>query len=387
MAREAVAGEAPGSPYGAEAARILERWRTRGFRSHDPYDGLETRLIPNAARLPRAVRLALVQLHKRSPVNLRGAFRVPPTRNAYADGLFASAGLRLWREGYGEAAREAAGECLAWLEGRRIRDGWAYPFDVQTRTFFYPKSTPNVVSTAFAARAFTDAARLAGEGASAAIAAGAARFCVDELLVRDRDRTWFGYLPGDRQLIHNANLLAARLCAEAGALTGDDGLVATGFAAAGTTLADQRRDGAFRYGIGPGLAWIDGHHTGFVVECLADLAAAGLPDVAAALERAAGFYARELFTEAGAPRPEPGCSRPADAIAAAQGIETFAVLGDTERAERIARWAFANLRGGDGTYAFQRGRLHRKSVPYARWSEAPMAIALARLGAALRAAP
>ncbi|MEX2459407.1 MAG: hypothetical protein WD770_10535, partial [Actinomycetota bacterium] len=390
VAREPVAGDAPAGraePFAAEAVRIIERWRARRFRSHDPYDGLETRLVPNAARLPRPVRLALVQLHKRSPVNLRRAFRVPPARNAYAEGLFASAGLRLWADGHGERLLEAAGECLAWLEAARIRGGWAYPFDVQTKTFFYPKSTPNVVSTAFAARAFTDAARLAGEAAGATMATEAARFCVDELLVGEAGRTWFGYLPGDRGLIHNANLLAARLCAEAGRLTGDDALVRIGFDAARTTLADQRPDGAFRYGMGPRLAWIDGHHTGFVVECLADLAAAGFDDATAPLERAASFYARELFTDDGAPRPSPGREHPADAIAAAQGIETFAVLGDAGRAERIAAWARANLRMPGGSYAFQRGRFHRKSVPYARWSDAPMAVALARLAEALRARP
>jgi polysaccharide biosynthesis protein VpsJ len=370
--------------YGAEAGRIVERWRARGFRSHDPYDGLETRLVPNAGRLPRPLRLALVQLHKRSPVNLRPLFRIPPSRNAYADGLFASAALWLARAGLGDGLRAAAADCLAALEATSIRGGWTYPFDVQTKTFFYPRSTPNVVSTAFAARAFADAARIASEPAAAATAERAARFCVQELLVEEGDRTWFGYLPGDRALIHNANLLAARLCAEAGALSGDEDLGRTGLAAARTTLADQRADGAFRYGIGPHLAWIDGHHTGFVVECLADLSRLGLTEGSEPLERASAFYAERLFTPEGAARPAPDRDHPVDAIAAAQGIQTFVVLGDLERAERIAGWALANLRNARGGYVFQRGRLHRKPVAYARWSEAPMALALARLAAALR---
>jgi hypothetical protein len=32
-----------------------------------------------------------------------------------------------------------------------------------------------------------------------------------------------------------------------------------------------------------------------------------------------------------------------------------------------------------GTFAYRRGRLHVKAVPYARWSNAPMCLAHARL--------
>lgn len=361
------------------AESLMDGWRVRGWHTADPYDGLNARWIGDASRLPRPLRLGLVQLHKRSPVNLRPLLGVRASRSAYAEGLFASAGILLWRQGRGERHLEGAREATAWLEANRIRGGWAYPFPVQTRTHFYPPTSPNVVATAFAANAFLDLAEATGERGAVQAAVSAARFAVAELL-RDPDGPgpWFAYLPGDAALIHNANLLAARLCVRAGSLAGDEKLVAVGRHAVGTTLAYQRPDGSFLYGVGKGLDWIDGHHTGFVVECLSDLLP-GVPEASGPLARASAYYRRVLFRPDGAPRPGPGRDVPVDTIAGAQGILALAKLGELDDALRIARWMLSHMRTARGTFAYQRGRLHRKAVPYARWSDAPMALALATL--------
>jgi hypothetical protein len=105
--------------------------------------------------------------------------------------------------------------------------------------------------------------------------------------------------------------------------------------------------------------------------------------VAAPLGRAARYYAEHLFGPGGEPLPAPGRRFPLDAIAGAQGIQTFAKLGDMALAERIAAW-MRGMRMRNGSFSYQRGRLHRKRVPYARWSDAPMALALAALVAQRR---
>jgi hypothetical protein len=330
---------------------LMDHWSERGNRSADPYDGLAMSRIVTPERLPRSVRLCLVQLHKRSPIDLRPLFGIRPLRDD-----------------------ERVRTSLSWLKAARIDGGWAYPFDVQTKTHFYPRSVPNVVCTAFAAQAFLDS----GREDDIEVAREAATFCAQRLVVQDGGERWFGYHPGNRDLIHNANLLAARLCA----LAGDRDLAAEGVAA---SLRRQRADGSFPYGTGSRLAWVDGHHTGFVVECLHDILEA-IPDgpvTEDAVLRATGFYREHLFRGDGLPRQAPERDFPVDAIAGAQGIRTFAVVGDLARAARVARWMVANMRRADGTFVFHRGRMLRTLVPYARWCDAPMASALATLGARL----
>lgn len=360
------------------AGELLDYWAGRNNLSVDPYDGLEA-LGDIAPRAPRAIRLGLVQIHKRSPVNLRPLMRIHPLRNSYGEGLLAAAALELWQLS-GEAVRaEQAERALVWLRMNRVRGGWTYPFHVQTKTLYYSKQTPNVVCTSFAAQSFLDAAKVKGDASYLDIAAGAAHFVATELLVEQDNRCWFGYLPGDRRLIHNANLLAARLCILVGAATPDDSLIALGQRAAASTLEQQQADGSFLYGVGGDVAWIDGHHTGFVVECLSDCAEV-VPELGGrALTSAADFYRRELFDEDGRPRQAPGRNGIVDGIAGAQGIQTFAKLGELDTASRVARWMIRNMRTRRGTFVYQRGRAHRKAIPYLRWCDAPMARALASL--------
>lgn len=69
-------------------------------------------------------------------------------------------------------------------------------------------------------------------------------------------------------------------------------------------------------------------------------------------------------------------------ITGAHGIHTFTKAGgkdDVCFAKSIASSMLSKMRTPMGTFAYRRGRLHVKAVPYARWSNAPMCLAHARL--------
>lgn len=366
------------------ADRIQAYWDRRNDTSHDPYDALLARRVPAWLKATRGRRLALVHLHRRFPRNLRPLFGVPPTKNPYTVAHFASACLRVAQATGSDAAWAAARRRLAWLGATRIRGGWAYPFDVQTRTFHYPRTTPNVVCTAFAARAFLDAAELTGDEDALAVAGDAARFMVRELLEHRGGKAWFRYLPDQDDLIHNANALAAEVVVRYGAITGDGRLVTLGLEALPATLDEVGADGSLPYGRETHLQWIDGHHTGFVIEAL-DKIARGHPSFdrtgRLTIDAMAEYYRARLFRPDGWPCQRPDRPYPLDSIAAAQGIQTFARLGPAHwpMAHRIAGCVVAHLLLPSGRFAYARGRWHVKSVPYARWTEAPLCLAFAVL--------
>ena len=79
---------------------------------------------------------------------------------------------------------------------------------------------------------------------------------------------YFGYLPGDRTPIHNANMLVAALLARLARETGREQFARAAAAAVDYTVSRQRPDGSWPYGEQPGLSWIDGFHTGYVLDCL-----------------------------------------------------------------------------------------------------------------------
>src|SRR5882724_4221767 len=129
-----------------ERERLKDAWQkldnyctAREWRGYDPYDGLNS---PLARVLPgKFARQAWTQLHRRSPLNLRPLCGIGPTLNAKTLAL-AALGSR-------------DGRLLDELEKLQTSDGgWGYPFDWQSRAFFAPRGTPNLICTVFAAQAY-----------------------------------------------------------------------------------------------------------------------------------------------------------------------------------------------------------------------------------------
>jgi rhamnogalacturonyl hydrolase YesR len=367
----------------ARFARVVEtldrKWSRAGDASFDPYDGLLYSRLPKSLREHRWTRLALVQWHKRLPFNTRPLFGIVPTRNAYAVGQLASAAIRMWAAGLAsEAMLASLDERLAWLKQSRVSGGWAYPFEVQTKTNHYPSSLPNVISTVFAGRAFLDATSMMKDDAGLEVAVDAAAFMRRNLW--SSRGGYFSYHHGEEALIHNANILAADFVIHVGALTDDAQMVDQGLTAVETSMRCLRDDGSLLYGTGPTLGWVDGHHTGFVIESLYRMGAA-LSDQSFEnrLRMMTDFYRARLFGHDGCPFQRPGRRYPIDAIAGAQAIKTFALLGDVAFASSVAQFMFEAMRRRDGGFLYHRGRWHRKRVPYLRWADAPMCDALATL--------
>ena len=374
--------------------RSLERWAADGgWSGTDPYDGLNAGRLTRPIRASRQGRRILTQAVKRSPVDIRPLLAIRPFRSAMALSLFASTYAR---DGGLEASDAKLRRVTSLLERMRCRDFaepcWGYEFDVQTRVFFYPAGSPNTIATAFAGHAFLDAFLAGGDERHLGIAEGAAEFFLRNVpQTKAGDGAYFGYLPGDRTPIHNASMLVASLMARLRGVTGDSRLDEPVVAAIRHLLSCQRDDGSWPYGERSDLGWVDGFHTGYVLEALLRCTAAGLPGEAGlgravdeALDRGLSFYARALFDADGAPRYQPDSRYPIDAQCASQGIQTFALAEQLrgrggEQARLILDYAYARLRTANGLMAFQRRRLWANRAPHMRWVVAPMVLALAHL--------
>lgn len=366
------------------AARLESSWWNLGDESYDPYDGLLGFFPPPFLRRRRFWRLATVQLHKRSPVNLRPLFGVRRARSSYGTGVFASACVAMERVRPDPARRNRLARRLEWLRALRTRGGWAYPFHVETKTGSYPPTEPNIVCTVFAGEAFLDAAEHLGDASGLDVAREAASFVLEDLTATRGDRRYFTYLRGYEPLVHNANALGARFLVRCGALARDETMIAAGLDALAPTVEAIRPDGSLVYGDDPAMQWVDGHHTGFVVESLWDVSRRADGALAEPATKMAEYYATHLF-DGGWPRQSPDSPYPVDTIAGAQGIQTLARLGGRhlEHARDVAAFMLSRMLTRRGTFVYMRRRWHSKRIPYARWCDAPMSLALAVLAAEL----
>lgn len=382
-------------------SRLLRYCRSESWLGYDPYDGLNSplaRLFPFKRRLARTV---LTQLIMRSPFNLRPALGIERALNPKGVALAARAvmlladrqGCRLPSQiadapGYQADGVEADFNFLmSRLES--LRSGgyaeacWGYNFDWQSRVFFAPRGTPNVVCTVFAAHAYLDWYERTGSEFVLEMAASSCRFLLDRLnRTTDRGGDCFSYTPLDHSRVHNVNLLAAELLARTFTKTGIDEYREAAERAARFTLARQRRDGSWLYGEAESQSWIDSFHTGFVLVSLKHLieylTAEGWRE---ALSAGYEFYEKRFFLADGAPGYYHDRLHPHDVHSAAQGVITFVEMTDLmpnakAMASRVVRWAIENLQSPTGFFYFQRHRFYTIKIPYMRWAQAWMLYAL-----------
>ena len=366
----------------AEAARELCRTaRQARWTGPDIYDALGARW-PRLLTGGRRRRQALIQLHARSPVDLRPLSRRTHAPNAKGVALFAQAELVL--SGLGDRAEHhaAAEEALAMVGADRGAGdvAWGYPWDVQTRWSHYRAGTPNVIVTAFASRALQQGAEALDRSDFADRGDAGARWVPEALFMPEAGA--YAYHPGSRAVIHNASLLGARA---AWSVRGQDPRVEPAVGqAVRRVLAAQRPDGSFPYGEGPGLEFVDSFHTGYVLECLCDLRDSDR-GVEAALVAGYEYYRRKFFDSRGRALLWPSREFPEDAHSAGTALSTLvrlarAGVADAALADAVAaRAAACMVRSGHAIH--RRYRWGSTRVRYVRWADAHMALGLAAAAA------
>lgn len=373
--------------------QLLTWCREQDFAGHDPFDALNSRVF-QATPLAhsRFARLLWTQLVKRSPADLRGVALVPAERNAKGIALFALAQLATWRRTKSEETELQARNLLSILLSMKVEGGngiaWGYNFDWQSRNFFAPQGTPTVVPTAFAARAFIEAANAFNDDEYLNTARRVCDFILRDLprAVDTETEVCFSYAPDSNTRIFNATLLAAEILGCVGQLTDDAALCREAERAARYVINQQQPDGSWTYGTQSSQLWIDNFHTAYILFSLKRIISACSlgTDFQQSLDHGFRYWKDRFFLADGWPKYYHDGPYPADAHAAASAIVTLLECRDLDEgsiplAQQVASWTIRNLRDQQGFFYYQRRRFYTVRKPYMRWTQAWMLYALARL--------
>jgi hypothetical protein len=365
--------------------RLLDYCRRVNWAGYDPYDGLSSplaRLAPG-----KLARIALTQLVRRSPLNLRPLLGIKKELNPKGVALFARSVLLLadhYR--YCTRLRDELQQDLQFLMGalaalrsRGYSEAcWGYNFDWQSRAFFAPQSTPNVVCTAFAAAAYLDWYERNEDEQALDVARSSCRFLLDHINRTIAGRTHcFSYTPLDKSCIHNVNMLAAELLARVFSIERTQEFKEAAEKAVRYTLARQREDGSWPYGEARSQHWIDSFHTGFVLVSLKRIIKyLGADEWKENLMRGYRFYCENFFLADSSPKYYHNKLFPIDVHNAAQAIITFLEMGAEDRAGQMLKWTVDNMQDPLGYFYYQQHRFYTIKIAYMRWAQAWMLYAL-----------
>jgi hypothetical protein len=373
------------------ALTLLGYCQARDWAGYDPYDGLNSRLFEAVPLLNfKWARLALLQCLKRCPINLRPLLLVPRRQNPKALALFLSASLKLSRLGLLREpglAQRLADVLAASRSPNSAYWCWGYSFPWQTRTVLVPRGAPNLVCTSFVANALLDLYEATGEPRLMAMAASAADYLLNELYWTNGDSlAGFGYpIESLRSQVHNANFLGAALLCRVARLCAKPHYLNPALRVARHSASRQRMDGSWDYGEGSAQGWIDNFHTGYNLCALRRIGEdAETSEFEPQVARGFEFYRNHFFRPDGEPRYFHNRTHPLDIHCAAQSIITLLELkhlhpDNQSLAHLVLRWTFTNLRAPAGFFYYQKSAWGTTRIPYIRWGQAWMLLALASL--------
>lgn len=364
-------------------AKLLDSIRAEQFAGHDPFDSLNSRVLQATPFYRNQwVRLAWLQLGKRSPLNLRPLLGVPKRRNPKGVGLFISGLLQDYRR-TGEARYlQQARELADWLLTQRSdaqqwqHSCWGYHFDWQARAFYVPAGKPNIITTCYVARALFELGQLSGDQALSDIALDAAYFISRHLYTEADGRRFYAYIPGEKAFVHNASLWGAAWCAFAGQQLGDAALVEQALGVARQSVNEQAADGSWVYGALHHHQFIDGFHTGYNLEALCllrDALQTGEFDLY--IDKGYRYYVATFFEADGTAKYYNTSVYPIDMHSFAQAIFTLLKVGgtpaDLELCDKVVQRAIDLLYlPGKGQFVYQKTRWLTNRINYTRWTQA-----------------
>jgi hypothetical protein len=390
---------------------FLEKDEWRGW---DPYDGLNSKFLNALTLNLKWLRIAAIQIMKRSPVNLRTILGVPKQRNPKAMGLLVSAYILKYRCTKDVRFLDKARNILDWLIGMSTGYNgfsWGYNFNWQSTAFYVPRGIPTVVNSVFIAHAFLDLYKLIKEKDYLDIARSTCDFILNDLNkcypsdiaaenevsvlhAYSGDKTQNGsfcysYTPLDKTCVFNASILAAELLARVYIYTQEKVLHEQSRHALKFVLASQNDDGSWFYGLTPSQKYIDSFHTGFLLvslkNILANLNYLHRQEYRLALTNGYDYYTSTFFDDNGKPHYYHNSIYPIDLHCSAQGIITHVLFKDfdsnaIDTAYKIASWAIDNMWDNQkGYFYFQKAKRFINKTPYVRWPNAWMYLALMQL--------
>lgn len=369
----------------------FESWlAAQDYRGYDPHDALNSPFLEFLTGRSRVLGLVMLQLLKRSPINLRPFFGIKPGCNAKGMGLFLEAYARLYAASGEQRYRQRAESFARWLDENSIRGYpgacWGYDFPWANRHFYAPRHTPNVVTTSFVGHALLEFYQLTHHARWLHLAKSACDFiCRGLNRIPDGQTFSFSYTPLDEFCIHNANMLAAALLARVAALTNDAAYFELAESSMRYSLNRQQPEGAWLYGEAWHNRWIDSFHTGYSLVALKQFIDARQDGMGReALARGARFYRQIFFDADGRVKYYHNKIYPFESHAFAHALIALDELGDLiedadELSNRVLQACLKLFWDPAGFFYYRRQRFFTIKTSFMRWTQAWMFLGLTRV--------
>jgi hypothetical protein len=322
-----------------------------GWKSYDPYDILLSPPLEKLRTLsPFLARLA-IQFGKFSGASIRWLLKIAPHEEAKTlsdyleSAVIFSIGEQRWVDVYLE---ELAQRLIARSIPTGHGVGWGLEFPYTSRFVNVAACTPNLYQSINAIQALLALYKLNHSSKCLDFALQGSHFIMDDLGVFEwRNFKWFRYWPGLDAPIVNIQASLAGVFSNLGILTGKPVYTELSDLAMQTVVNFQNDDGSWYYSVDGKANFVDGFHTGFVLQGLSEYAhhcsEPNRPLVNRVIEKGFAFFKQHLVSASGLPLGFADGSISLDGQNFAQCLQTFAICGQSSANLQAARLIWCEM--------------------------------------------
>lgn len=360
------------------------------YKGYDPYDTLNSWLPFKS--FGKWCPILATQIQKRNPINIRPLIGIKKGFNPKAMGLFLKAYSMLYKKTNNNIYLKKADYFYNWLINNYTKEYsgicWGYNFPWASSSKYLEAYIPSAVVTGFIIKGMREYYNVSCEESVLDIVSSASKFIQNDLeWTKDNSDVCISYTPLLRDICYNASLLGAEVLATNYELNHDKDSRSQAIAAVDYVIDKQKDNGVWAYSKDINSTneriQID-FHQGYVLESIFNIMEhvdnknqKWENSIKIGLE----YYRKNQFNDDGISLWRLPKKYPVEIHNQAQGIITFSHLVDyfcegAQFADIIANWTIINMQDRKGYFYYQKRKLFTIKIPYTRWGQAWMFLAL-----------
>ncbi len=367
------------------------------YKGFDPYDYMNSSMM--FLKKGKWIPFIGVQALKRIPINIRPLLGIKKGINPKGMGLILTALSRMYDGMKNENDHSSIENVFTWIKENQSKGysgaSWGYNFDWPSQNGVLKAYTPSVVVTAFVGAGIHEYFLKTNDEHAKGLLLSTKDFILKDLAVREYDDGIFiPYTQQSSGFCYNASLLGAELLARIYSISQDSDLLPLIKKSVDLVVKQQKEDGHWNYSLnvdtGKEKEQID-FHQGFVlcsIDNICRLTGLNDPFYRNSLDKGAKYYRKIQFFNDGRSKWRIPKIWPTEIHNQAQGIITFSQLSYLDPsyldfAQTIAEWTIRNMQDKKGYFYYRKYRWFTNKIPFMRWSQAWMFLALVTLQNAL----
>jgi hypothetical protein len=359
------------------------------YVSFDPFDALTNPLLNKVTSNSILLRRSSIQLNAKFHFNVRFLGMKKMVHTKTISDMLSVYSLLYQRTGNPESLKKAK-IMLEKLMAVRIETskgiGWGLNFPYTTRFTNAKVDTPNLYNIVNSTNALLDYWTVSHKDEILKEVSPILNFIETELgaIEIDKDNLCYQYYPHLNIHAYNVNALLAALFVRINCSLKKEIVPQSKITRLLRFIkTHQNNDGSWYYTDESKGKWVDGFHTGFILESLASIQHTTQQyDLLDSLTKGFEYYKRFMFSSESVPMYYPGKLYPIESQNCAQAIQTIAncarylKLDEKEFLSHIIEKVLKYLYDEAGFFFYKKGKYLLNRNIYFRWSQTPMILAL-----------